>query len=261
MIIHPRAVREAGSANNALVLVRMTWRCEELTSSTWQSPDGRLWWVAPHSEIASETGMTVEQVRHSLKQLRAAKLVDEIELGRGRPRGYAPAGRVSEANSEPSDISDTLPSDDSQTPSEISDTKGMGVSDISDSLLLIEQSASGGEYESTTASTNRTTEMFESAWLKWPRKDNKKKAREKFSKLKNQAEVASAITSFGEAYAKGATEFVPHLITWLNGERWNDPLPAPKSGQGVSTVAHGREVDRILREREQSAKELTYGRP
>lgn len=94
-----------------------------------------------------------------------------------------------------------------------------------------------------------SNEMFEAAWKHWPRKENKKKAREKFARLKNQVEVAAAIVEHGDAHAKYSGVYVPHLISWLNGSRWEEAAPGPR-GAKVSTVEHGRSVDEILAARE-----------
>lgn len=52
------------------------------------------------------------------------------------------------------------------------------------------------------------------------------------------AALAIRVSRFGRAYrlavesgAIGGMNFVPHLATWLNGERWDEELPgAPAAG-------------------------------
>jgi hypothetical protein len=73
--------------------------------------------------------------------------------------------------------------------------------------------------------------IFDLAWNHWPRHESKKKALDKFKRLRAQdvTNVARAIVAHGDAHARNTPrEFVPHLVTWLNQERWNDPLPQPR---------------------------------
>lgn len=86
--------------------------------------------------------------------------------------------------------------------------------------------------------------LFDDAWQHWPRKDNKPKSRSKFvalcrAKFRSHPEhLAKLITEFGDAYAAAkptsseAAQFTPGLHPWLNGERWNEPLPARPGASG-----------------------------
>lgn len=83
-------------------------------------------------------------------------------------------------------------------------------------------------------------DVFETAWSHWPRKQSKAKAREKFLALVTKGKgggiesarsLAAQIIAHGDAYtAHRYGDFTPYLVTWLNQQRWDDPLPTPRSG-------------------------------
>ena len=74
--------------------------------------------------------------------------------------------------------------------------------------------------------------MFEQFWAVYPRKVGKKMAEKAFNRLKPENKIKalnsiSAHVSYWEA-AGTEKEFIPHASTWLNGERWEDEIEAPK---------------------------------
>ncbi|MBF4603730.1 helix-turn-helix domain-containing protein [Curtobacterium sp. VKM Ac-2884] len=117
-----------------------------------------------------------------------------------------------------------------------------------------------GEEPVQKPSNAREDELFEEAWKSWPRGDGKKKAREKFGQLVRgrtitAIELAASIARHGEAHTTVGTpvQFVPHLTTWLNQERWNDPLPMPRYGRGQERQDEGLALVARLREEEAHA--------
>lgn len=78
--------------------------------------------------------------------------------------------------------------------------------------------------------TTRTREAFETVWLSWPKKTEKKKSLEQFERASKKLGVdlaAAHVRKFGEAYASSTeTQYVPALAVWLRNERWTDELPA-----------------------------------
>ena len=218
----PSVVRDVGGANNALVYIRMAWRCEQETRGHSRADlRGRIWWTALHGTIAAETGLTVEQVRYSLKQLREAGWVEEWDQGKGLAKAYSPTGHLPRGSEIP------------DTPSEIPEGPTNEPSGISDSLLLIETVASGGRDEKTARVRD---DLFEKAWMHWPRKVKKQAAIAAFRKVKDPAVVARGIVQHGDAYAQypeSELQFVPHLSTWINGKQWEDAeLPKPRGARG-----------------------------
>jgi pyocin large subunit-like protein len=102
---------------------------------------------------------------------------------------------------------------------------------------------SGEPKESTTAVVALFGEQFEEFWREYPRGDGKAAARKAWPKAVkamqaqlrmthggpvSESVAASAIIAGAKAYAGSATlpdlPFRPYGATWLNGERWNDPM-------------------------------------
>lgn len=97
--------------------------------------------------------------------------------------------------------------------------------------------------------------LFEKFWDAWPRKESKKKAEDSFLKAAKKTDPA-LIVATAQAYAASPyrpdKQFIPHATTWLNQERWNDPLPEAPAGvvrqsaaqKNLSTVAYFAELER-----------------
>ena len=66
---------------------------------------------------------------------------------------------------------------------------------------------------------------FEKFWELYPRRENRKKAQEKFLKLKVELLPiilkALKVQKDSDSWRSG---YVPHATTWINGERWNDEV-------------------------------------
>lgn len=84
--------------------------------------------------------------------------------------------------------------------------------------------------------------LFSRAWSGWPNKKSKQPARKSFGKAlrspswlgRPRTDLVEVILRFGGAYSswpEPERRFVPMLSTWLNQERWTDPLPESR-GQG-----------------------------
>lgn len=77
-----------------------------------------------------------------------------------------------------------------------------------------------------------TQEQFEQFWSKYPVKQWKKKAEEKFLKIK--PELFQSIMNSIDRHAKGekwSKWFIPMPETFINQERWNDEVPEFTSSQ------------------------------
>lgn len=70
---------------------------------------------------------------------------------------------------------------------------------------------------------------FERAYEWWPKKTEKKRSLAKFlslAKTMNVDALVADIIRFGKAYTDTTDKrYVPALVVWLNGERWNDEPP------------------------------------
>ncbi len=70
----------------------------------------------------------------------------------------------------------------------------------------------------------KKTEMFEVFWNKYNVKKGKKKAQDKFLKL-SMADCKKCLDAVGSyVIATPDVKYRKHVITWLNGEHWNDKL-------------------------------------
>lgn len=219
IMVKPKVVRDVGSANNALVYIRMAWRCEQETRGhTITDSRNRIWWAVKHRQMAEETGLNVEQIRYSLKQLADAGWVEVWEQGPGLIRAYRPIGHV------------PTPSEQSDPPSDQSDSSGSGPSEQSDLLLSIETVASGGEDKKTGVDADSE---FERCYPEWFKRTERKRSLEMFRRVfKKHPGIADVVIEFGRAYAASGApvDKTPSLAAWLNGERWTDPLPTRSSG-------------------------------
>ena len=78
---------------------------------------------------------------------------------------------------------------------------------------------------------------FEDAWAAYPRKVGKgqaKKAWAKALKKVDQRSLQEALARFIPTQQGKEKQFIPHLATWLNGERWDD---TPEDASGPRTTA------------------------
>lgn len=78
-------------------------------------------------------------------------------------------------------------------------------------------------------------ELFERFWAEYPRRDGRKKAREKFTQALKRAD-AQAIIDGAHRYAvdpNRAQAYTKQATTWLNGDHWDDPpLPPRQDSRG-----------------------------
>lgn len=79
---------------------------------------------------------------------------------------------------------------------------------------------------------NLSIDQFEKFWKEYPRKIGKKKSKEKFLKLKPDNILFRKIMESLELHKKTIQwqdiQYIPHAITWLNQERWNDEIDLEK---------------------------------
>lgn len=80
---------------------------------------------------------------------------------------------------------------------------------------------------------------FDIFWASYPRHTNKKAAQQAFQRLNpNDALMQTILAAIekqkrSQQWTKDGGQFIPHPATWLNGQRWNDELPAA-TGKTVS---------------------------
>jgi len=81
---------------------------------------------------------------------------------------------------------------------------------------------------------------FETFWKEYPRRVNKKKAKEAFLKINPDpilfVTILEAIRKQADTVWKGkAIEYIPHPTTWLNGRRWEDEIQASPSPLSIGS--------------------------
>lgn len=83
-------------------------------------------------------------------------------------------------------------------------------------------------------------DAFDKFWEQYPRKVNKKKAKEKFLKLcKDEQTFKKIIDALNKQKTTKQWEdinYVPHPSTWLNGERWNDVVDTNIKSKQIGEV-------------------------
>lgn len=100
-----------------------------------------------------------------------------------------------------------------------------------------------------------TEEDFDRAYQHWPKKVERKQAFERFkvaAKKVGLEQLTADVIRFGQAYAATTDrQFIPALGVWLNGERWTDELPQPRTSgnqkptpteRAMQTAQAGRQV-------------------
>jgi hypothetical protein len=73
--------------------------------------------------------------------------------------------------------------------------------------------------------------MFNDAWAAYPRKVGKghaEKAWAKSIKKIDETELCKLLSQYIDSLVGKDSKFIPHLSTWLNGERWHDDIEAPQ---------------------------------
>ena len=96
--------------------------------------------------------------------------------------------------------------------------------------------------------------MFEEFWAAYPRRTDKKRARQAWAKA-IRGQDPTALVQWATEYAGDPNlpeaQFVPHASTWLNGERWTDlPLPPrhqPQTAQQAVQAKNFSLLERNLR--------------
>jgi hypothetical protein len=107
--------------------------------------------------------------------------------------------------------------------------------------------------EAEIEEADRASCSFEDFWAVWPRKDSKKTAQAAWAKAiksTDPAVIVDAARAYSQSPYRPEKQFVPYGASWLNAERWNDPLPEPATGGRVSPGPN----DRVLAGMEMGAR-------
>lgn len=243
IMVRAALVAHLGGANEALVWTRIQWRTDTTSPVTYERDDYR-WWRASRAEMAAETGLTSEQVRRALERLIAGGFLEGVQHGRmgNYDRAMSYRCRIDGAHT-PDEQGVDAPSHGAHTPDvpyQDTETKAKDEEHPDGALLVIEP------YEPTT------DDLFSDLWTVYPRHDGKAAARKAYDKALTKI-PAEDLRLKCEAWSWAASRamekrFMPHLSTWLNGERWDDDLPEPPKvpARGSDAVARGAAADQAL---------------
>ena len=69
--------------------------------------------------------------------------------------------------------------------------------------------------------------IFDDLWKIYPKKVGKGTARKAFAKAMTKAtadQIEHSLSVFVRSWGSQDKKFMPHLATWLNGERWDDEI-------------------------------------
>jgi hypothetical protein len=99
-----------------------------------------------------------------------------------------------------------------------------------------------------TKAPEATDEEFEQFWHLYPRRVGKGHARKAFQKAYKAiglVRILEATDDFARncAETNKDAQYIPHPATWLNGERWDDDLDSPVSGDGRTQQTVGGLAD------------------
>jgi hypothetical protein len=84
--------------------------------------------------------------------------------------------------------------------------------------------------EPTPADASAFDSEFEAVWEIYPRSAGKGQARKAFRIARKKTDLATIIAGIERIDRNCEERFIPHMATWLNGERWTDkPSQAPPS--------------------------------
>lgn len=211
----------------AIVLTRIHFRASESYRHAYER-DGLWWWRAPVPTIVEETGLSEKQVRRALEVLATA--------GHIVAEQHQTEGRYDRAKS----VRVNLTEGQMHLPQRADEDPPSGADVLS--IKKIED----------TPTPSSADVWFDHAWKAWPRSDGKAAAKKAWARaVKQHAQdweinavqgvvnaepldpqsrdlaLAKTVERFALAYQRTtAPKFIPHLSSWLNGERWSDPLPA-----------------------------------
>jgi hypothetical protein len=174
--------------------------------------------------MATDCGMSVSSTRRALRELEALGVLVSVSRV-GTSNIYRLDASVT-LNYPPEGGSVTL------TGGSVTLTGGVG---HTDRLSIQEKDSTKDSSKKLLSSADASDAVVDSVFNAWPKKQGRKLAGEKWrSALKRfhgtEVELAARAMEFSGEYKrlKYPVDFVPALSVWLNQDRWNDPLPAPR---------------------------------
>ncbi len=188
--------------------------------------------------LAKMTGTSVSTVRRAVKTLEESGAISR------QARGIAGGGRTSDRyflnTNQP--ICTVRGNRSSEAPKPVNDDVETGHSDR------------GTPREPLEEPSDLVGELLEVLWMMWP--TSRRSSRKEVTKsLKTALKVTDAPTlietvkrhtDVWASWPKSDEQFIPHLPTWLNKERWTAADPQPRGLARLSPVDMGRAAAELL---------------
>jgi hypothetical protein len=102
--------------------------------------------------------------------------------------------------------------------------------------------------------TSKDMSIFDDLWKIYPKKVGKGTARKALAKALTKAsidQIQHSLSLFVRSWGQQDKKFMPHLATWLNGERWDDEIQQPSlqdmtSDQQMQAILGSLATDRKM---------------
>ncbi len=231
---------------------------EELSDRLWRVHTGALMWSAEqgtdgliprrtlrllHPEIATledahalvEAGLwdvagdEFQVLDWARSQTLAADIEHQRERNRQKQRAHRARLNAERSNGDATDdVTGYVPGESQRLGEDRLGEASSSKVSISETVHVADDDAVSG--------VDATHPEFDRVWSVWPKKASKKTARAKFTAAakrhpRGALGLAEDAAAHAHAYVQHAhpVQYVPMLSTWLNGDRWDDPLPGPRA--------------------------------
>ena len=176
-----------------------------------------------HETLAKDTGYSLRSVRRHVSWLRNAGLINVTHRAPGGVRKSDSYTFNVEWTAEPTGQTDRVPTGQTdQWPNRPVAKKDNPTGQKVQSVPLYI------EPEEEPEEVNAQRDLFAEFWIVWPRSESKKPAAEAWAKAIKRADpekILAAANAYANHPDRVAKRFVPYAATWLNQDRWTDPLP------------------------------------
>ena len=230
--------------NEAVILYNFAFWIKRNTANQRNIRDGRVWTYNSQRALSEIFDfLTERQIQRLLKKLEEAGAIikgnynakqmdrtcwyavgDEIMEFYGIPS--PPVGMESEEMDRPANLVECIPPNGGMDTTESDNPFSETVSPIPDKNTDKNTDNNLSDHGSDGARVNQDAQ-FAQFWERYPRKEGRKRAREKWKRLNPDpalfAEIMAGLERHirSEQWRRGV---IPHPTTWLNGERWEDEL-------------------------------------
>lgn len=182
-------------------------------------------WFMSHAQIAEEAGISAASVKRALFALRDRGVVSWV--GRADPLTGAQLGNSYRITVHPLGQGDLPPSSQGATPP----------------LSVSDQKKNPEEETKDSPPTPSDDNGFAAIWQAWPNKSGRKPALAKWMRLsvRQRAEILPKLVAHANAFRlHRAPQYIPMLSTFLNQERWDDPIAVSQERGSYQPEPEGR---------------------